>query len=214
MKKLLSLLIAFFCIQAVGAQTLQRVAPEQAGMDSRRLMYADELIEEAIANKEIPGAVLAIVRDGKMAYLKAYGNKRVYPHVEPMTTETVFDMASCSKTMSTAVCTMILVERGKIRLSDAVSVYISGFQNWASEDGKEKKTIRVADLLTHTSGLPSYGPTAQLEEQYGSPSPEGLMEYIKTCKRRFKPQTDCSYSCLNFITLQNIIEKVSGQTLR
>ncbi|MBQ8442945.1 MAG: serine hydrolase, partial [Bacteroides sp.] len=47
-----------------------------------------------------------------------------------------------------------------------------------------------------------------------SPSPEGLMEYIKTCKRRFKPQTDCSYSCLNFITLQNIIEKVSGQTLR
>ena len=40
------------------------------------------------------------------------------------------------------------------------------------------------------------------------------MEYIKTCKRQFKPQTDYSYSCLNFITLQNIIEKVSGQSLR
>ena len=214
MKTLLSIFIALFCITSAVAQPLQRVAPEQAGMDSRRLMYADEIIEEAIANKDIPGAVLAIVRDGKMAYLKAYGNKRVYPTVEPMTTETVFDMASCSKTMSTAVCTMILVERGKIRLSDAVSVYVPGFQNWVSEDGKEKKTIRVADLLTHTSGLPSYGPTAELEKQYGSPSPEGLMEYIKTCKRRFKPQTDCSYSCLNFITLQNIIEKVSGQTLR
>ena len=214
MKTLSYLLVSLFCITSAVAQPLQRVAPEQVGMDSRRLMYADEIIEEAIANKDIPGAVLAIVRDGKMAYLKAYGNKRVYPTVEPMTTETVFDMASCSKTMSTAVCTMILVERGKIRLSDAVSVYVPGFQNWTSEDGKEKKTIRVADLLTHTSGLPSYGPTAELEKQYGSPSPEGLMEYIKTCKRRFKPQTDCSYSCLNFITLQNIIEKVSGQTLR
>ena len=214
MRTLSYILLSLFCISSVIAQPLQRVAPEQVGIDSRRLMYADEVIEEAIANKDIPGAVLAIVRDGKMAYLKAYGNKRVYPTVEPMTTETVFDMASCSKTMSTAVCTMILVERGKIRLSDAVSVYVPGFQNWVSEDGKEKKTIRVADLLTHTSGLPSYGPTAELEKQYGSPSPEGLMEYIKTCKRRFKPQTDCSYSCLNFITLQNIIEKVSGQTLR
>ena len=199
---------------SVVAQPLQRVAPEQVGMDSRRLMYADEVIEAAIANKDIPGAVLAIVRDGKMAYLKAYGNKRVYPNAEPMTTGTVFDMASCSKTMSTAVCTMILVERGKIRLSDAVSVYLPGFQNWASEDGKDKKTIRVSDLLTHTSGLPSYGPTAELEKQYGSPNAEGLMEYIKTCKRQFKPQTDYSYSCLNFITLQNIIEKVSGQSLR
>ena len=214
MKKIVSLLCMFLGALSVVAQPLQRVAPEQVGMDSRRLMYADEVIEAAIANKDIPGAVLAIVRDGKMAYLKAYGNKRVYPNAEPMTTGTVFDMASCSKTMSTAVCTMILVERGKIRLSDAVSVYLPGFQNWVSEDGKDKKTIRVSDLLTHTSGLPSYGPTAELEKQYGSPNQEGLMEYIKTCKRQFKPQTDYSYSCLNFITLQNIIEKVSGQSLR
>ena len=214
MKKIVSLLCMFLVALSMVAQPLQRVAPEQVGMDSRRLMYADEVIEAATANKDIPGAVLAIVRDGKMAYLKAYGNKRVYPNAEPMTTGTVFDMASCSKTMSTAVCTMILVERGKIRLSDAVSVYLPGFQNWASEDGKDKKTIRVSDLLTHTSGLPSYGPTAELEKQYGSPNAEGLMEYIKTCKRQFKPQTDYSYSCLNFITLQNIIEKVSGQTLR
>ena len=214
MKKIICLLSMFFGALCAVAQPLQRVAPEQVGMDSRRLLYADELINSAVANEEIPGAVLAIVKDGKMAYLKAYGNKRVYPHKEPMTTETIFDMASCSKTMSTAICTMILVERGKIRLSDAVSVYLPGFQNWESEDGKEKKTIRVADLLTHTSGLPSYGPTAELEKQYGSPNPEGLMEYIKTCKRRFKPQTDYSYSCLNFITLQNIIEKISGQTLR
>lgn len=75
---------------------MQRVAPEQVGMDSRKLMYADEAIETAISNKDIPGAVLAVVRNGKMAYLKAYGNKRIYPNVEPMTANTIFDMASCS----------------------------------------------------------------------------------------------------------------------
>ena len=152
MKTLTSILALLFGLQAATAQPLQRVAPEQAGLDSRKLMYADEAIETAIAGKEIPGAVLAVVRNGKMAYLKAYGNKRIYPDTEPMTVNTVFDMASCSKSISTAVCTMILAERGKIRLLDPVNRYIPGFKDWESEDGKNKKVIRIADLLTHSSG--------------------------------------------------------------
>lgn len=207
------LLLVLIALQAQ-AQTLQRVAPEQVGMNSLKLMYADEAIETAIANKEIPGAVLAIVRQGKMAYLKAYGNKRVYPNVEPMTVNTIFDMASCSKSMSTAICTHILAERGKLRLLDPVSLYIPDFKSWQSEDGKEKKVIRIVDLLTHTSGLPPYAPTSELEKQYGSPNPDGLIEYISTCRRDFKPQTDFQYSCLNYITLQRIIETISGQSLR
>lgn len=215
MKTLTSIILFLFSLQAITmAQSLQRVAPEQVGMDSRKLMYADEAIEEAIANKEIPGAVLAVVRNGKMAYLKAYGNKRIYPNTEPMTANTIFDMASCSKSMSTAICTMILAERGKIRLLDPVSRYIPGFKDWESEDGKDKKVIRITDLLTHSSGLPPYAPAAELEKRYGSPNPTGLMEYIAGCKRDFKPQTDFQYSCLNFITLQHIIEAVSGQSLR
>lgn len=215
MKTLTSIILFLFSLQAITmAQSLQRVAPEQVGMDSRKLMYADEAIEEAIANKEIPGAVLAVVRNSKMAYLKAYGNKRIYPNTEPMTANTIFDMASCSKSMSTAICTMILAERGKIRLLDPVSRYIPGFKDWESEDGKDKKVIRITDLLTHSSGLPPYAPAAELEKKYGSPNPTGLMEYIAGCKRDFKPQTDFQYSCLNFITLQHIIEAVSGQSLR
>lgn len=214
MKPLYFFLFLFLGLQVATAQPLQRVAPEQVGMDSRKLMYADEAIEKAIAENGIPGAVLAVVRNGKMAYLKAYGNKRVYPNTEPMTTGTIFDMASCSKSMSTAICAMILAERGKIRMLDPVSLYIPNFKSWESEDGKDKKTIRIADLMTHTSGLPPYGPTAELEKQYGSPNPDGLMEYIATCRRDFKPQTDFQYSCLNFITLQHIIETVSGQSLR
>ena len=214
----MKLLSSFFFIVLLAlqanAQSLQRVAPEQVGMDSRHLLYADEAIETAIANKDIPGAVLAVVRNGKMAYLKAYGNKRVYPNTEPMTVNTIFDMASCSKSMSTAICTHILAERGKLRLLDPVSLYIPEFKSWVSEDGKDKKIIRIADLLTHTSGLPPYAPTSELEKQYGSPSPDGMIEYIANCRRDFKPQTDFQYSCLNYITLQRIIETVSRQSLR
>lgn len=138
-------------LQAV-AQSLPRVAPEQVGMDSHRLLHADEAIHRAIDHKEIPGAVLAVIRHGKMAYLKAYGNKRIYPNVEPMEINTVFDMASCSKSMSTAVSVMILVERGQLRLLDRVSFYLPDFQEWRGENG-EKKDIRIIDLMTHTSGL-------------------------------------------------------------
>ena len=196
------------------AQPLPRVAPEQVGMDSRHLQYADQAIETAIVEDGIPGAVLAVVRHGKMAYLKAYGNRRVYPKTEPMTTNTVFDMASCSKSMSTAISTLILAEQGKLRMLDPVSRYIPNFKDWESADGKEKQTIRIADLMTHTSGLPPYAPVAEVSKQYGSPNPDGLMEYIATCPRDFRPQTDFQYSCLNYITLQHIIETVSGQSLR
>ena len=214
MKKIFLLALTCFAFQNIMAQHLQRVAPEEVGMDSRRLMYADKVIDNAIDAKEIPGAVLAVVKDGKMAYLKAYGNKRVEPYVEPMTTNTIFDMASCSKSMSTAVCTMILIERGYLRLQDPVNRYIDNFQNWQSEDGKEKRTIRIQDLLTHCSGLPSYASVPMLLEKYGALNADGLMEHIATCKRQFEPQTKFSYSCLNYITLQHIIEKLTGQSLR
>ena len=65
----MKLLSSFFFIVLLAlqanAQSLQRVAPEQVGMDSRHLLYADEAIETAIANKDIPGAVLAVVRNGR-----------------------------------------------------------------------------------------------------------------------------------------------------
>lgn len=213
MKSLFTTVAVVLIALQVVAQPLQRVAPEQVGMNSRHLQYADEAIEKAIGNKEIPGAVLAIVRHGKMAYLKAYGNKQVYPTTVPMDVNTVFDMASCSKSMSTAICAMVLIEQGQLRLMDRVSLYIPGFKDWEGPNG-EKENIRIVDIMTHTSGLPSYAPVDELTPKYGSPNPAGLLEYISTCKRNFKPQTDFQYSCLNFIALQHVIEAISGQNLR
>ena len=205
---------SLLCTQTSIAQKLERAVPETVGLSSERLAYADSIILQGIENGNMPGAVLAVVKDGKMAYLKAYGNKSVYPEREPMTANTVFDMASCSKSMSTAICAMILVERGKLRLTDPVENYIPGFKNWESKDGKTKRTIRISHLMTHTSGLPAYAPVAELQKRYGAPQPDSLISYIASWRRDFEPGKDFQYSCLNYITLQNIIQRISGMSLR
>ena len=209
------ILFSALCAFALNASAnnIPTASPEEVGMSLARLRAADEVILRAIRDHRTPGAVLAVVRHGKMAYLKAYGNRQTYPTTQPMTTQTVFDMASCTKPMATAISAMLLVERGKLRLSDPVSTYLPEFKNWHGE-GKDSVTIRVEDLLTHTSGLPPYALVKTLAEANGKPNPAKLMAYIARCKRDFKPHTDMQYSCLNYITLQNIVERITGQSLR
>lgn len=197
----------------LAAQPLGRISPEEAGLSSERLACADAAIEQAIAAGDTPGAVLTVVRHGKIAYIKAFGNRRIVPDREAMTVGTIFDMASCSKPVSTAICAMLLVERGQLRLLDPVADYIPSFANWRGADGKSR-TVRIIDLMTHTSGLPAYVSPAKLERDYGKATPETLLKYVCTCRREFEPQKAFRYSCLNYITLQYIIEKVSGESLR
>lgn len=193
------------CIWAHGS--LPRVKPEQVGLNQHQLAQADAAIEEAIKAGEIPGAVLAVVRHGKMAYLKAYGWRQLEPVRVPMTTNTIFDMASCSKAVSTATCAMILHERGLLDLEAPVSRYISGFDD-------ANGTMQVRHLLTHTSGLPAYASPATLIQRYGKATSEVLLNHICSMRRDFPPGTDFQYSCLNFITLQHIIQGITGRSLR
>ena len=212
MKTIIPFLVSLFFALQINAQHLPQVSPEQVGMDSQRLQQADLVINQAIANKEMPGAVLAVVKNGKMAYLKAYGNKQVYPSTIAMDVNTVFDLASVTKPVATAISAMILIERGQLRLLDKVNLFIPNFKEWS--DGKKKKDIRVIDLMTHTSGLPSYAPIDKALKAKGDNKPNQLIEYIATVNRDFEPQTDFQYSCLNYITLQRIIETISKQDLR
>lgn len=172
-------------------------------IDKQRLNYADKAILESIKNKDIPGAVLAVVHYDKIVYLKAYGNKQNYPVAEKMKTNTIFDLASLTKVISTATSVMILAERGKIRLEDPVSMYIPEF----------KDEIKIKHLLTHTSGLPSYAPVKLLENKLAE-QPDVLIQHIAAVNRNNPPGEGFIYSCLNYITLQLIVEKVSGQNLR
>ncbi len=196
-----------------GASKLERVKPSEVGMDETRLAKVDDIINASIEKKEIPGAVLAVVRDGKMAYIKAYGNKSVYPEVVPMTEDVVFDLASCSKVVGTAMSMAHLLENGGYRLTDRVDMYIPGFQPYEDPKTGEKVNIRMIDVLTHSSGLPSYVSPEVVIKAKGKDDPDSLMSYIAAMKRIYKPTTQFEYSCLNFITLQNVLQNITGMTL-
>src|SRR5690606_35202966 len=98
------------------AQPLPVVSPQEAGMEIAILEKVDQLVLDAIGSGETPGAVLLVLRDGKIVWRKAYGSIRTDP-ADPMTVETIFDLASLTKPVATATAAMQLIEAGKIRLS-------------------------------------------------------------------------------------------------
>ena len=198
---------------AISAQHIEKTTPDVVGLDAHRLKQADACIDKAIREGRTPGAVLAVVRHRKIGYLKAYGRRQTLPSPLPMTENTIFDMASCTKSMATTMAVMQLLEQGKLRLNDPVQLYLPHFQNWKDEQG-DSVVIRIVHLLTHTSGLPSYAPVADLQKKGHFPDADRQMNYIETCRRNEKPACDMQYSCLNFITLQHIVEQITGQSLR
>lgn len=210
--KILLFIFLISSYQSSIAQGLIQLAPAATGLNESKLTNADNAIQLSIYRKEIPGAVLGVVSKGEMVYLKAYGNKQTYPDVQPMSVNTVFDLASCTKPLATATSVMILIEKGMIGLNDNVASYLPGFSN--STVGKDEKQIKIIHLLTHTSGLPAYAPVSALEKRNGLPLPQVLTLYIDSCRREFEPGSNMKYSCLNYITLQHIVEAVSGKNLR
>lgn len=215
MKKLITITVATALAVPVFAQgALKQDYPERHGMNPEKLAQVDRVINEAITAKEIPGAVLSVVRGNDIVYLKAYGNKSVVPTVEPMTTETLFDLASVSKCVGTTLAFMQLIENGYVRLTDNVDRYIPNFKPWKDPESGETVDITIRDLLSHSSGLTPYINADTFVKEYGGNDPEKMEQYIATeIKRNFRPGTDFMYSCLNFVTLQRILERVTGEKL-
>lgn len=215
MKKLITIAVAAVLVVPVFAQGALRLdSPERHGMNPVKLAQVDRVVNDAITAKEIPGAVLSVVRGNDIVYLKAYGNKSVVPTVEPMTTETLFDLASVSKCVGTTLAFMQLIENGYVRLTDNVDRYIPDFKPWKNPESGETVDITIRDLLSHSSGLTPYINADTFVKEYGGNNPEKMEWYIATqVKRNFRPGTDFMYSCLNFVTLQRILERVTGKKL-
>lgn len=215
MKELITITVAAALAVPVFAQgALKQDYPERHGMNPEKLAQVDRVINEAITAKEIPGAVLSVVRGNDIVYLKAYGNKSVVPTVEPMMTETMFDLASVSKCVGTTLAFMQLIENGYVRLTDNVDRYIPNFKPWKDPESGETVDITIRDLLSHSSGLTPYINADTFVKEYGGNDPEKMEQYIATeIKRNFRPGTDFMYSCLNFVTLQRILERVTGEKL-
>jgi len=162
----------------------------------------DPIINNAIAAHMLPGAVLIIGHGGYIVYEKAYGNRSLIPNIEPMTTDTIFDMASLTKATMTSVAIMQLKEKGKLSLDDPVANYIPEF----GVNGKDKITIRM--LMTHYSGLP---PDLDLSTPWTGKQ-EALSRAFSS-KLMSPPGTMFRYSDINFITLGALVERLSGESL-
>jgi uncharacterized protein YbbC (DUF1343 family)/CubicO group peptidase (beta-lactamase class C family) len=166
------------------------------------LPAVDAVIESAISDGSVPGAVLIVGHDGQVIYRKAYGSRALEPRREPMTLDTVFDVASLTKVIATTTAVMQLVEQGKVRLNDPVAKYVPEF----AQNGKDDITVR--QLLTHYSGLE---PDLDLKTPWEGKDTGYRMAFAETPQQA--PGSGFLYSDINFIVLGAMVERVSGETL-
>ncbi len=162
----------------------------------------DPVIHEAIAQRQIPGAVLIVGHDGQVVYRKAYGSRALEPRREAMTLDTVFDCASLTKVVATTTALMQLWEQGKFRMSDPVAKYLPEF----AQNGKQEITIR--QLLVHYSGLPE---DLDLVKKWEGKDAAYRMAFEVAPDHA--PGAAFIYSDINFIVLGALVERLSGEPL-
>ena len=228
------LALAFF---AGVAATVPSGKPEDVGFSSERLQRINELVQRYIDSNQISGAVTMVSRKGRVAHYEAQGLMDIESKA-PMRKDAIFRMASMSKPV-TGVAILMLMEEGKLRLTDPVSQFIPEFKNPkvamakalppgptpAGQPPREpeiytvpaEREITIRDLMTHTSGLESGGAGTR-EGARISPrrTSDHLAHYIPTLGAvplDFQPGSQWRYSALAGIeTLGRIVEIASGQT--
>ena len=167
-----------------------------------RLGVVDSIVQEAIRDEQIPGAVVLIGHDGQVIYRKAFGERALEPRREPMSVDTIFDIASLTKVVATSIAVTQLVQQGQVRVNEPVAKYLPEF----AENGKEEITVR--ELLTHHSGLPKDLDLSQPWE-----GRETALHMAYSVKPIFAPGSQFLYSDVNFIVLGALVERVSGMSL-
>lgn len=173
-----------------------------AEINLKKLEEIKEIVEESIEQKKIPGAVVLVLNQGKIVYKQAFGNKSLFPSTEPMTTDTIFDLASLTKPIATGTSIFKLLEAGKLRLSDKAKLHLPELTEPAWE------AITLEHLLTHTSGLPAGNASSDYKE--------GITQSIKkinNLKLLAPPGERFTYSDIGFIMLGEIVQRASGRSL-
>jgi uncharacterized protein YbbC (DUF1343 family)/CubicO group peptidase (beta-lactamase class C family) len=188
---------AALCCTALLAQTL--LGPNAFGQSAfRGAADLDATIGQAIRENKIPGATLLVGHRGQIVYRKAYGSRALLPVKEPMTIDTIFDIASLTKIVATTSSMMKLVEQGKVRIGDPVTAYLPEFQGGDSP-------ITIRDLMTHFSGLRPDLDLVPVWSGYQTGIQRALVD-----KPANPPDTKFVYSDINFILLGEIVHRVSG----
>ena len=208
------------CIQPVQAQSqagtaLPTATPAQAGFSAEKLQRIDKVIDGEV-KQGFPGAVLVVARNGKIVKASAYGwarmydGKRLLPVAErqPMTVDTMFDIASNTKIYATIFAFMKLNGEGRVNPDDLVCTYLPEFTG----QGREK--IRISDVMSHSAGFaPDVGfhrPEAGSFYSLDRKRTERLLNKVPVTYERGTKQV---YSDTDYMLLGTIVEKITGQRL-
>lgn len=213
-----------------------RLLPEtwagNLGFQYDKLAKIDSVCLDAIKQKAIPGCVVLVARDGKIAYERSFGTY-TYTDSTPVYCETIFDMASVTKIMATTLSVMKLVDEGKLDINKTIGDYIS----WTK--GSDKAGLRIKDVLLHEAGLKSFIPFYRETIDPLDGTPSGAIysnktdsifsvrvadhlfmrgNYVDTLYKRILqselgPAGKYIYSDNDFIFLGKIVEAISGKNL-
>ena len=222
---------AALALPLFAAAELPRATPEQVDLSSGRLGMITETLKADVAANKIPGAVLLIVRRGKVAYFESVGKLDAATSV-PMGKDSIFRIYSMSKPITT-VAAMMLVEDGKLKLDDPIALYLPEFANMtvgvekpdasgqpSLETVPARRPITVQDLMRHTSGITYgfFGPglvkKAYNDANIGADDPDNAQfsQRIAKLPLAYQPGTTWDYSYSTDI-LGRIVEVVSGKSL-
>jgi CubicO group peptidase (beta-lactamase class C family) len=179
-------------------------APAQSPLSPDTKTKIDTAVTQVLSSTKVPSASIAIVKDGRIAYLQAYGLARLSPPMEA-TPQMQYPIGSISKQF-TAAAVLLLAQEGKLTLDDPVSKYLP--------DLTRAKEVTIRMLLSHTSGYQDYWP-----EDYVMTSmmvPTTAQHILDVWARRpldFDPGTQWQYSNTNFVIAGRIVEQVSETPL-
>ena len=158
------------------------------------------LLRQGVEDAVIPGAAVAIGAGERTFVQQAVGFSAVHPEKAPVTLHTRYDMSSLTKVMATSMVALRMVEQGKLSLFDSLGDHLPC--------PADKTDITLHHLMTHSSGLPSHTPL-WLE----CAAPAEALGRILALPLRHGPGEEVEYSCLGYITLQAVLEKIAGKPL-
>jgi CubicO group peptidase (beta-lactamase class C family) len=187
---------------AVLALSLVATAVAAAPLPADHAAAVDRSVQEVLARTGVPSASIAVVRDGEIAYVKAYGTQRLEPRT-PARTDARYGIGSISKQF-TAAAILMLAEEGKVSLDDPVGKYVPNLT-----DGHK---ITVRQVLSHTSGYRDYWPQDYVMAEMMRPTtPDYILNKWARVPLDFKPGDEWQYSNTGYTIAGLIIEKASGE---
>jgi CubicO group peptidase (beta-lactamase class C family) len=178
------------------------LSPSAFAQDADKLRLIDMAMKAAIEKGDLPGGVVLVLHRDKVIHRKAYGHRATQPILTLTGEDTLYDMASLTKPIVTALSLMLLLEEGKLKLDDPVAKHLPGFRR------KETDGITLEHLLLHTSGLPAGNGLADYRE-----GPAKAWDKLYALKPTAEPGARFTYSDLGYILLGKIVESASGQPL-